>query len=171
MDKYTCTSIDKLDSKIIGFLQKDGRMPYNKIAKELNVSETTVRNRVQRLTDEKIIQIVAVGDPLKLGFGIAGTFKLQINPKKVNDIIRELRQIKEIWYIALATGSENIDTEFNTRSLEDLRVLIYERLNKIDGIIKMETSILMGYEKREYTWGTALENHQEWPEYKTLDKE
>lgn len=171
MDKNNCFAIDKLDSKIIGFLQKDGRMPYNKIAKELDVSETTVRNRVQRLTDEKVIQIVAVGDPLKLGFGIAGTFKLQINPKKVKDIIRELREIKEIWYIALATGSENIDTEFNTRSLEDLRVLIYERLNKIDGILKTETSILMGYEKREYTWGTALENHRGCTGNETSDTE
>ncbi len=158
MERGTTIAIDLLDSQIIGFLQKDGRMPYNQIARELGVSETTIRNRVQRLLDEKVIQIVAVGDPLKLGFGIAGTFKIQINPKQVNEVLQELRKIKEIWYIALATGSENIDTEFNTRSLEDLRVLIYERLNKIDGIIKTETSILMGYEKREYTWGTALEN-------------
>ena len=159
MERKDHLIIDKMDSKIIVILQKDGRRPYNQIAKELGVSETTVRNRVKRLTDEKIIQIVAVGDPLKLGFGIAGTFKLQINPKKVKEIIHQLRQIKEIWYIALATGSENIDTEFNTRSLEDLRILIYERLNKIDGILKTETSILMGYEKREYTWGTAIENN------------
>ncbi len=150
--------IDKLDSNIIEFLQKDGRMPYNQIARELGVSETTVRTRAQRMIQDKVIQVVAVGDPIKLGFGIAGTFKLQINPKKVTEIIQELKKIKEIWYVALATGSENVDTEFNTRSLEDLRVLVYERINKIDGILSTEASIILGYEKREYSWGTALSN-------------
>lgn len=151
--------IDSLDSRIISLLQKDGRMPYLRIAKELGVSETTVRIRVQRLIDEGIIQIVAVGNPFKLGFGIVGTFKLQIDASRVQEVLRELKKIKEIWYIALATGSENIDIEFNTRSLEDLRVLIYEKINTIPGIIKTETSILMSYEKRDYYWGTASDEN------------
>jgi Lrp/AsnC family transcriptional regulator for asnA, asnC and gidA len=152
------SSIDKVDARIIALLQQDGRMPYIKIARSLGMSETTVRTRVQRLVDDRIVQIVAVGDPFKLGFGIVGTFKIQIDPKKVASVIQELKKIKEIWYIALATGSEHIDTEFNSTSLEDLRVLLYEKLNTIDGILKIDTSILMSYEKRDYTWGTGKEN-------------
>ena len=150
--------MDELDLLILEALQEDGRMPYIKIARALGVSETTVRTRVQRLVEERIVQIVAVGDPFKLGFGMVGTFKIQIDPKKVTSVIQALRKIKEIWYIALATGSEHIDTEFNTTSLEDLRVLLYEKLNTIDGILKIDTSILMGYEKRDYTWGTGMDN-------------
>ncbi len=150
--------VDKIDARIIALLQQDGRMSYSKIAKSLGISETTVRTRVQRLLDERIVQIVAVGDPFKLGFGIVGTFKIQIDPKKVTEVIQELKKIKEIWYVALATGSEHIDTEFNTTSLEDLRILLYEKLNTIDGIIRIDTSILMRYEKRDYTWGTGINN-------------
>lgn len=153
--------IDKLDAGIIALLQEDGRMPYVKIAKSLGISETTVRTRVQRLIDERIVQIVAVGDPFKLGFGMVGTFKIQIDPRKVASVIQALKNIKEIWYIALATGSEHIDTEFNTTSLEDLRVLLYEKLNTIDGILKIDTSILMSYEKRDYNWGTGMENSKD----------
>ena len=154
----TESPIDRLDARIIALLQQDGRMPYIKIARSLGISETTVRTRVQRLIEQRVVQIVAVGDPFKLGFGMVGTFKIQIDPKKVASVIRELKKIKEIWYIALATGSEHIDTEFNTTSLGDLRVLLYEKLNTIDGILKIDTSILMSYEKRDYTWGTGMEN-------------
>jgi Lrp/AsnC family transcriptional regulator for asnA, asnC and gidA len=152
--------IDRLDARIIALLQQDGRVPYIKIARTLGISETTVRTRVQRLLEEGVVQIVAVGDPFKLGFGMVGTFKIQIDPKQVTTVIDSLRKIKEIWYIALATGSEHIDTEFNTTSLEGLRVLLYEKLNKIEGIVKIDTSILMSYEKRDYTWGTGVDGEE-----------
>ncbi len=149
------SQIDQLDSRIIRELQRDGRKPYNQIAKDLGVSETTVRTRAQRLINDRIIQIVAVGNPYKLGFGVVGSFKIQINPNRINSVIEELKQIEEIWYVARATGSDDIDTEFNARSLDELQKLVYERLNKIEGILRIQTSIITGYEKREYTWGTG----------------
>jgi len=151
------SQIDQLDSRIIRELQRDGRKPYNQIAKDLGVSETTVRTRAQRLINDRIIQIVAVGNPYKLGFGVVGSFKIQINPNRINSVIEELKQIEEIWYVARATGSDDIDTEFNARSLDELQKLVYERLNKIEGILRIQTSIITGYEKREYTWGTGLD--------------
>ena len=71
--------IDAIDSKIINLLQKDGRIPSTKIARGLGISEATVRNRIQRLIQEGIIQVVAVGNPFKLGFGIVGTIKINID--------------------------------------------------------------------------------------------
>ncbi len=149
--------IDQLDSRIIRELQTDGRKPYNQIAKDLGISETTVRTRAQKLINDNIIQIVAVGNPYKLGFGVVGSFKIQINPNRINNVIEELKGIEEIWYVARATGSDDIDTEFNARSLDDLQKLVYERLNKIEGILRIQTSIITGYEKREYTWGTGID--------------
>jgi Lrp/AsnC family transcriptional regulator for asnA, asnC and gidA len=149
--------IDKIDSKIISFLQKDGRMPFTHIGKEMNLAESTVRTRVQRLIDREIIQIVAVANPLKLGFGIAGNMKIQVKSKKLKRILTELKKIKSFWYIALATGSKDIDIDFHVQSLEDLRTLLFEKVNNIDGVIRTETSIIVHYEKRQYDWGTALE--------------
>ena len=68
-----------------------------------------------------------------------------------------MKQIKEIWYIALATGSTNIDAEFNVRSLEELTSLVYEKITKIPGIIDADTSLIMKFVKRDYDWGTAMD--------------
>ena len=79
--------IDKVDSDIICFLQKDGRMPYTKIAEELALSEATVRTRIQRLLKDKIISIVAVCEPRKVGFAFTGNIKLQLSTNRMKDII------------------------------------------------------------------------------------
>jgi Lrp/AsnC family transcriptional regulator for asnA, asnC and gidA len=150
-------AIDKTDAEIIKYLQVDGRMPYTSIAKELALSEATVRSRVQRLLEEKVIQIVAVGDPKKLGFQVDGNIRLHVDPKKMDVVLEELKKIKEIWYIALATGGIDVNLEFYVRNFEDLQRLIYEKVNVIDGINKTETSIIISHEKRRYDWGTALD--------------
>ena len=149
--------IDIVDSKIIRLLQRDGRMPNTEIAKTLGISEATVRNRLQRLIEEQIIQIVAVGNPFKLGFGIVGSMRIRIDVKKVQNVTEELSKLRELWYIALATGGTDVDIEFNATSLEDLRVLIFEKITKIDGIKGLETSLILEYVKRQYDWGTGLE--------------
>jgi len=149
--------IDRNDSKIISYLQQDGRMAFTQIGKEMNIAESTVRARVQRLIEDKIIQIVAVANPLKLGFAVAGNMKIQVENKKLKQILKQLKKIKAFWYIALATGSQDIDIDFHVRSLDDLRTLIFDKINNIDGVIRTETSIVVHFEKRQYDWGTALE--------------
>ncbi len=152
--------IDKLDSEIIKLLQKDGRMTSKAMSKLLDVTETTVRNRLSRLIKDKVIQIVAVADPHRIGFNLVGSFKIIADPKKVNHVLSELKKIKEIWYVAKATGSNDIDTEFNIESMEMLNDLIYNKLVQIDGIVKTETSIILGYEKRSYEWGTGYKSEK-----------
>jgi Lrp/AsnC family transcriptional regulator for asnA, asnC and gidA len=148
--------IDSTDAKIIGLLQRDGRIPNIKIARTLGISEATVRNRLQKLIDDRIIQIVAVCDPFNIGFGIVGSISINIDPKKVNRVLNELNKLREVWYIALTTGSTDIDIDFNVKSLDDLRVLLYDKITKIDGVLRTETSVIMDFVKRRYDWGTAL---------------
>lgn len=149
--------IDKTDSEIIKMLQKDGRLSNTTIAKKLGVSEATVRARLNRLIDEEYIQIVAVGNPIKLGFDIVGMIRFEIDLSKVNSIIKELKKLKPIWFIVQTTGNIDIHAEFNIRSLYELKELITKKINKIDGIIRTETALILDYAKREYTWGTALD--------------
>ena len=148
--------LDTTDSKIINLLQKDGRISNIKIAKTLEISEATVRNRLQKLIDDRIIQIVAVCDPFKIGFGIVGSISINIDPQKVKRVLNELNKLHEVWYIALTTGSTDIDIDFNVKSLDDLRVLVYDKITKIDGILRTETSVIMEFVKRKYDWGTAV---------------
>ena len=149
--------IDNTDAKIITYLQRDGRMPFTQIAENLGLSEATVRFRVQKLLENDIIQIVAVADPLKLGFAMAGNIKLHVNRQMFHQVLDELSKINEIWYIAIATGGEDIDVEFHVKSMEDLTNLLVEKLSTIEGVLRTETSIILKYHKRQYDWGTALD--------------
>jgi Lrp/AsnC family transcriptional regulator, regulator for asnA, asnC and gidA len=150
-------TIDAVDCRMIELLQKDGRISNTEIAKTIGISEATVRTRLQRLIQEEYIQIVAVSNPLKLGFEVVGTIRIHVDIKKMDRIIRELKTIKALWHIVQTTGGTGIDTEFVLKSLDELRDLILERINRIDGVLRTETTLFLNYIKRQYDWGTALE--------------
>jgi Lrp/AsnC family transcriptional regulator for asnA, asnC and gidA len=149
-------ALDSVDCQMIQLLQKDGRISNTDIAKNIGISEATVRTRLNRLIEEKYIQIVAVSDPIKLGFDIVGNIRIHVEIKKMAKIIRELKKLKPLWFIVQTTGGTGIDTEFVVKSLDELNELIFEKINKIDGILKTETSLFLKYIKRQYDWGTAL---------------
>ena len=148
--------LDQLDCQMIELLQKDGRISNTEIAKKIGMSEATVRTRLNRLIQEEFIQIVAVSNPIKLGFKIVGNIRIHVEIKKMDSIIKELKKLKPLWFVVQTTGGTGIDTEFVAKSLDELNELIFEKINKIDGVIKTETSLFLNYIKRQYDWGTAL---------------
>jgi Lrp/AsnC family transcriptional regulator for asnA, asnC and gidA len=151
-------SIDAVDCRMIQLLQKDGRISHTEIAKAIGISEATVRTRLQRLIQEEYIQIVAVSNPLKLGFEVVGTIRIHVDISKMDQIIRELETIQALWHIVQTTGGTGIDTEFVLKDLEELNHLIFGQINRIDGVLRTETTLFLNYIKRQYDWGTALES-------------
>lgn len=149
--------IDIIDSKMISLLQKDGRISNIEMAKQLGISEATVRTRLKRLIDEKFIQIVAVSNPFRLGFEITGDLYIHVEMKKVDEVLVELKKIRALWYIVVTTGDNNINAEFIVKTLEDLNNLVYNQISHIDGVVRVETSVIMKYVKRNYEFGTALD--------------
>ncbi len=149
--------LDALDCQMIELLQKDGRISNTEIAKQVGISEATVRTRLNRLIKEEYIQIVAVSNPIKLGFKIVGTIRIYIEIKKMEKIIGELKKLKPLWFIVQTTGGTGIDTEFVVKSIDELNELVFERINQIDGIIRTETTLFLKYIKRQYDWGTAMD--------------
>jgi len=150
-------ALDPVDCQMIQLLQKDGRISNTEIAKNIGISEATVRTRLNRLIEEEYIQMVAVSNPIKLGFDIVGNIRIHVEIKKMDKIIRELKKFKPLWFIVQTTGGTGIDTEFVVKSLDELNDLIFEKINKIDGILKTETSLFLKYIKRQYDWGTAID--------------
>ena len=150
-------NIDELDAKIITILQSDGRMSNTDIAKSLDVSEATIRGRIKRLIDDEIIQIVAVSNPLKLGFEITGDLYIRVDMTKMENVISSLSKFKELWYIVTTTGRSNLNAEFVVKNLEELHDLVYNRISHIDGVEEVETSIIIKYVKRKYDFGTPLD--------------
>ena len=152
----TKEKINQVDCNIISLLQKDGRLSNTAIAKELGISEATVRARLNRLLNEDFIQIVAVSNPIKLGFEITGIISITVDSRRLYGVTKELKQLVPVWYVVKTTGSTDIYTEFVLKSMDELNHLIYEKINKIDGVLRTETSIILEFIKRRYDWGTAL---------------
>ncbi len=101
------------------------------------MSEATLRGRIKRLIDEDYMQIVAVANPFRIGFEIAGDLYINVDMKKIDSILERLRAMKELWYMVMTTGETNINAEFVVRSLDELHDLVYNRISKIEGIQKV----------------------------------
>jgi Lrp/AsnC family transcriptional regulator for asnA, asnC and gidA len=147
--------LDNVDCRMIHLLQKDGRMPNKSMAQELGISEFTVRRRMKRLLDSGLIRIVAVANPIDLGFEIAGNLKIKIDLNKADSVLKKLKEIDALIWVALTTGGTDVDVEFVTRSLKEFHELIFKKISKIDGVISTETSLMVDLVKDEYAWGTA----------------
>ena len=149
-------TIDHIDCQMIELLQKDGRISNTDIAKKIGISEATVRTRLTRLIEEEYIQIVAVSNPIKLGFKIVGILRIKVEITKIESVTKELSKLKSIWFVVHATGDSDIYTEFVAQSLDELNDLIFNNIYKIKGVVRTETSLILKYIKRRYDWGTAL---------------
>ena len=146
-------AIDDIDAQIIHALKQNGRIPNTEIAKQLKVSEAAVRKRLKRLVEEEIIQIVAVVNHLKLGYELEGNIKIKIDTTKAENVKRRLNELENLWYIAYLTGAADFDVEFNVQSQEEMRLLI-ERINAIDGVREVATSVRLQLVKNRYDWET-----------------
>ena len=147
--------LDRVDCALIRLLQKDGRMPNNAIAQELGISEFTVRRRLKRLLDSGTIKIVAVANPMNLGFEIAGNLKIRIDLKKADDVLEKLKKLDALIWVALTTGGTDIDVDFVVRSLKEFQELVFKKISKIDGVLSTEASLMVDLVKDEHDWGTA----------------
>lgn len=147
--------LDPLDCKLVRLLQQDGRMSNTAIAQKLGTSEATVRTRLKRILDSGIIRIVAVGNPLDLGFEVSGNLKIRIDLKKKDQVIDQLTKIDELIWIALTTGGTDIDVDFAVRSMKELQELIFNKISKIDGVLSTETSLMVDLIKEKNDYGTA----------------
>jgi Lrp/AsnC family transcriptional regulator for asnA, asnC and gidA len=146
---------DPVDCKMIRLLQQDGRMSNTAMAQALGISEYTVRTRLKKILDSGIIRVVAVGNPIDLGFEIAGNLKIRIELKKADSVLAELKKIDALIWVALTTGGTDIDVEFVARSLKEFHALIFDKICRIDGVMSTETSLMVDLVKDTYDWGTA----------------
>ena len=151
------TKLDRVDCRLISLLQLDGRMPNKALARELGISEFTVRRRLTRLLENDVIKIVAVANPIDLGFKIAGNLKIKMDMKKTTGVLEQLKKIDAVVWVALTTGGTDIDVDFVTRSLEEFKELVFTNISNIDGVVSIETSLMVDLVKDKHDWGTGWE--------------
>jgi Lrp/AsnC family transcriptional regulator, regulator for asnA, asnC and gidA len=144
--------LDEISKQIIEQLQADGRKPYAAIGKAVGLSEAAVRQRVQRLIDGGVMQIVAVTDPLTLGFSRQAMIGIKCEGD-LEMVADELSAIKEIDYVVLTAGSLDVMVEVVCESDQHL-LEILGKIRAIPAVRATETFVYLRLHKQTYPWGT-----------------
>ncbi|SEB54230.1 Lrp/AsnC family transcriptional regulator [Microbacterium hydrocarbonoxydans] len=145
--------LDDVAKTIIELLQEDGRRSYSDIGREVGLSEAAVRQRVQRLTESGVMQIVAVTDPMQLGFPRQAMIGIRVSGD-TRVVAEAISEIAAIDYVVITVGSFDILAEVVCEDDEDLLALINDRIRPIDGVLSTETFIYAKLQKQLYNWGT-----------------
>jgi Lrp/AsnC family transcriptional regulator for asnA, asnC and gidA len=144
--------LDKSNRRIIEILQQDGRRSFTSIGRDLGMSEAAVRARVQRMTDAGVLSVVAVTDPLRLGFEVMALIAVQATD--LTRVADEVSEWAETSYVVIAAGAYDLLVEVVCEDNSDL-LRVVERLRSVDGVRSTETFMYLSLRKMTYSWGTG----------------
>lgn len=151
--KRNTPALDSTSKAIIEQLQLDGRKSYAEIGKAVGLSEAAVRQRVQKLTDAGVMQIVAVTDPMRLGFSRQAMLGIRVSGD-TRVVADQLAEMSEISYVVLSAGSFDILVEVVCEDDDALIELLNEKIRMIDGVATTESFVYLQLNKQKYDWGT-----------------
>ncbi|MEV6521383.1 Lrp/AsnC family transcriptional regulator [Longispora sp. NPDC051575] len=145
--------LDDVNKRLVELLQKDGRTSYAALAKLVGLSEAAVRQRVQRMLDTNVMQIVAVTDPLTLGFAR----QVMIGIKVTGDLkaaADTIALIPEVDYVVICAGGYDLLVELVCADDEHLLTLLNDAIRTVPGVTATETFVYLKLTKQTYAWGT-----------------
>jgi Lrp/AsnC family transcriptional regulator for asnA, asnC and gidA len=151
-DRNGVIQLDAVSKAIIEELQQDGRRSYASIGKVVGLSEAAVRQRVQRLTDSGVMQVVAVTDPLELGFARQAMIGIKAMGE-LEPIADQLAEMEEVDYVVITAGSFDLLAEVVCESDEHLLEVLSTRIRTIDSVVSTETFMYLKLRKQTYSWG------------------
>lgn len=142
--------LDELDRQIIGELQEDGRRPFREIARNLGVSERTIRGRAKRLQDSGILRILAFADPFTVGKSVLALVLLRVEALAHDRLVEQISAYSEVSYVSSLIGRADIYAQLICRDNEHLWELVNQRLRGLDGVLETETMMEMKVHKFIY---------------------
>jgi len=152
-DRPEQISLDQADRQIIEMLQVDGRRAYGSMAEQVGLSETAVRRRVQRLRETKAVDIVAVTDPLQLGFNREAMLGVRVSGD-ARLVAEEIAAIDEAIYVVMTAGSFDLLVEMICEDDDHLFHVLNDRIRALPGVTEVETFVYLKLAKQTYSWGT-----------------
>ena len=135
--------MDDLDFAILSHLQRDGRKPYTEIAQLLGVSEGTVRNRVYRMLDEQVIQIVGQLDPYHLGFDAPAIMGVSVHPAQIDSAADAIAAFPEVSYLLMVSGEYDLIVEVMCKDRQHLTQFLNKSLRKVPGVLSVHTFLIL----------------------------
>ncbi len=145
--------LDDANRAIIEELQRDGRRPYSAIAEVVGLSEAAVRQRVQKLREAGVIQVVAVTDPKQVGFARQAMVGIRADGD-IRKLAAELAAVAEIDYVVVCAGRFDILVEVVCEDDTHLLELLNSTVRALPGVRDAETFVYLELTKQTYTWGT-----------------
>jgi Lrp/AsnC family transcriptional regulator for asnA, asnC and gidA len=145
--------IDDVSKAIIEQLQVDGRRSYAEIGKAVGLSEAAVRQRVQKLTESGVMQIVAVTDPMQLGFYRQAMIGVRVTGD-TRTVADKLAAMPAVDYVVLTAGTFDILAEVVCENDLDLITMLNSEIRTLDGVLSTETFVYLKLHKQFYNWGT-----------------
>jgi Lrp/AsnC family transcriptional regulator for asnA, asnC and gidA len=143
--------VDSIDLRILEHLQADGRRSFTAIAKDLGISEANVRQRTKRMVRRGVAQIVAVTDPIELGFGLMANVTIKVKGSGRTEIAERIAAFPEVSYLVLCAGSVDMLAEVVCRDREHL-LHLSEELGRIPGVELGETFMYLRAIKQSEQW-------------------
>jgi Lrp/AsnC family transcriptional regulator for asnA, asnC and gidA len=139
--------LDDVDHRLIELLAANGRSSNVALARELDITETTVRKRLDRLFSNGLVRVIAVTDPALLGYHVDAVFGLSVVPRHQRAVARRLAEQSNVRYVAHCAGRFNIITEAVFRDPHDLNDFLVNQLGTLDGVSHSEVFYVLGLER------------------------
>lgn len=149
----TATPIDDLDRELIRILQADGRTSFSQLGRVTGLSDAACRQRVMRLLDDGVIDIVAVTDPVKLGLGYQAMLGITVSVD-ARKVAADISAYDDAVYVVMAAGRFDLLVEVVSRD-NDAFVELCGAIRSIDGVSSVEVSPYLGISKQTYDWGVG----------------
>ncbi|HET7387260.1 MAG TPA: Lrp/AsnC family transcriptional regulator [Nocardioidaceae bacterium] len=144
--------LDDVSKAIIEELQHDGRRSYAAIGKVVGLSEAAVRQRVQRLIEGGVMQVVAVTDPLELGFARQAMIGVRISGE-LEPVADAIAELPEVDYVVITAGAYDLLVEVVCESDEALLEVLSTKIRTMSSVVSTETFMYLKLRKQTYSWG------------------
>ena len=145
-------SIDAVDRAIIRELQGDGRASYADIGTSVGLSPPAVRQRMQRLIDSGLLQVVAVTDPLKLGLPVMALVGIAVDGD-IREVADAVGSIDAVIYVVLTSGSFDLFAEVVCADMDQLFEVVNKHLKSIAGVRATESFVYFDIHTHRFNWG------------------
>jgi Lrp/AsnC family transcriptional regulator for asnA, asnC and gidA len=142
--------MDDIDLEIIGILRQDGRVPNTRIGRQVGLSEGAVRKRIEKLIHDDVIQIVAVPNPMLIGYPIVALVNIAVEPAHLLEVAEAVAAMEQVSYAAYCVSPRQLTVEVLARSMDDLRRIAYQDIYALVGVRSVDVSPVSKVIKRTY---------------------
>ncbi len=150
LEPSTSNKLDEIDEKIIAILQKDGRASFAQMAEDLKVSAGMVRVRYNRLVDMGVLRVVAITNPLRMGYQTMALIGIKVDGARLIQVANQIAALEEVIYLIIVSGAYDIVVEVVCRDQRHLLEFLTEHLYKIEGVRESESFMHLKIVKEVY---------------------